>query len=1101
MNKSFDIIKSKLEVFIKKYQVYKLVRGFLISIAIFIFFIITESTVEYFSYLSINTRTLLFYLSITLFLLVFVFFIIYPLLVLFNLRKGINYKEASFLISKYFPNVKDKLINTIELASKSDFKNRNNELLIASIEQKTEELKTFKFSAAINFSFLKKNFIYFILSSFLLLIIYSFAPKILFQGTNRLIKHDIYFEKEAPFNFNIKNKNFNIQQGDNFKVELLISGEYIPNSVFIFVGDNKFKMNIDENGGKNKFHYTIRNINNSINIRFFADSYISQAYKINVLPSPVLQNFTVTFIPPAYTGYKKKTFSNTGDFTVPEGTKFIWNFETHNTNSISFVTETDTNSFEDKTFIKTFRKSSRYQISLRNNYFSSKQKLEYYIKTIPDEFPIINIKEVEDSLKVGAFYYLTNIKDDYGFTKLEFVYNIKNKNDSLFETKTKEIEINKSSKNQSVFYYFDFNEIEKKYSEYYIEYYLKIYDNDYINGFKSTKSHKLFFKPLSVSDIKEKIENLDQKTKNFLDKSKNLTKEIQNDLLNYKKKELNKELSDWDKQNFANSLIKKQEKLEELLNQLSKDNKKRNEFNNQFNKEKKDLLEKQKQIQKLLDEIMDEEIRDLIKELKKLSEKFNNQKFKDVKKNFDLSYKELNEKLERSLELLKRYKIEENVLHTAEDLKKLSDKQKEISKQKINKSNKELIKKNEKKLKNELNQIKKNFEDNLKNNEELKKPFSLDEFKEEFNKIDKKFNELDSNLTNTPNRKNNKKSEKKQNEISKGLQQMSKKMQKMFGNMQMQTMQTSMEDLRQIIENLSSFSNSQEETYIKLNKTFINNPLYSELVNEQNKLKNDFLIINDSLQSLSQQLPQLSNLVLKELKNINLNLKYSTEKIEAKMRRGSIRAQRHIINSTNILALYLDELKDQLQKQMSSSGSGKGQKSNQKKMGQMKSAQENFKEMLKQMLKQMKDGKMDPAAFNKKLVKMLKEQEIFNKLLDELQNSDGINPETSKKLKEIKRMTDKNIEDLINKNINNNLLERNNKILTRLLEAENAEQKREKEKKRESEKAKDVKIKIPKELKKQFEESLKSNELLEKSNLKLRNYYKDLTKEYFINIK
>ncbi len=167
----------------------------------------------------------------------------------------------------------------------------------------------------------------------------------------------------------------------------------------------------------------------------------------------------------------------------------------------------------------------------------------------------------------------------------------------------------------------------------------------------------------------------------------------------------------------------------------------------------------------------------------------------------------------------------------------------------------------------------------------------------------------------------------------------------------------------------------------------------------------------------------------------------------------------------------------------------------------MKSAQENFKQMLQQMLKQMKDGKLDPNSVNKRIVKMLKEQEIFNKLLDEMQNGEGISPETSQKLKQIKIMTDKNIQDLINKKIDNNLLERNNRILTRLLEAENAERKREKEKKRESEKAKDIQIKIPDELKNQFDKNLKNKEILEKSNLKLKNYYKHLTKEYFINIK
>jgi len=931
-------------------------------------------------------------------------------------------------------------------------------------------------------------------------LIYSFIPNVLFQGTGRLINHNIYFEKDAPFKFQIENESFNIRKGDNFDLKLKIVGDYVPNAVFVSIGGNIFKMSGSENGIKNKFSYTIRNLNNSISIYFLADNYKSKPFKINVLPSPILQNISITVIPPSYTGFKNKKYFNVGDFTVPEGTKILWKFDVNNTKEISFITKNDTNyisDFESKSFGKIFKKSTKYQIKLKNENFSSKHKIEYYVKTIPDEFPIIKIKEIEDSIKIGAFYFMSNISDDYGFSKLEFICNVKNKNDSLENKEIKNIKINKNSNNQNIFYYFNFNEIVDKYFDNYFEYYFKIYDNDYINGFKTAISTKYIYKPLSVNDIREKINSLDEKTQKFINKSKDITNEIKKDLENFRKKELNKELSNWDKQNFTNSLIQKQKKLEDLLNKIQADNKNRNKFS----KEQKELLEKQKQIQKLLNEIMDNEIKDLINELKELQKKFENKKFENVKKNIESSYKELNEKLERSLELLKRYKIEENVLHTAEDLKKLSQKQNIVSKEKINKTSKEGIKKKENLLKKEFNDIKKNFDKNLKNNKELKKPFSLEKFNNDFKKINKKFNELDSNLTNKPNKKNNKESQEKQNEISKDLKKMSEKMQKMFGSMQKQTLQISMEELRQIIENLSSFSNKQEEIYKELKQVFINNPIYPELVNSQSKLTNSFSIINDSLYSLAKQLPQLKNIVLKEVEKINSCLNISAEKIEQKMRLGTMREQRYILNSTNILALYLDELKDQLQKQMASSGSGKGKMNKKKQMGKMKSSQESFKQMLKEMLKQMKNGKMNSSSYNKKIVKMLREQEIFNKLLEEFQNGKNISPETNKKLKEIKNMNEQNIKDLINKKIDNNLLERNQKILTRLLEAENADKERDKKKKRESKQAKDVKIIIPNELKNEFEKSLKNKDILEKSNLKLKNYYKNLTKEYFINLK
>ncbi|MBN1253133.1 MAG: hypothetical protein JXA16_13430 [Bacteroidales bacterium] len=1103
MNEDFIILKLKLEKFINKYQTYKLIKGLFFALSIYIAFILIESLIEYFSYLSITSRNILFFTTIFSFLIIFIYYIFLPLLTLLKFRKSINFKQANNLIVKYFPQLDDKLLNAIELNLLLDKENNNYDLLLASIEQRTAELKPLRFNTAINFTLIKRNFLYLIISLALLLIIYSFAPKVFLQGTARIINYNVYFEKEAPFDFELQNNSFNIRRGTDYSLHLKIVGEYVPNEVFIVVGDNFFRMENAENGLKNTFNFTIRNINNSMNFKFFADKFYSKSFNINVLPSPSIQSFTLTAIPPSYTGYEKSVIANSGDITVPAGTKLVWKFTSKNTDKILFSTINDTsiiNISEKSNITKTFINSTKYLISAENEYFESKEKLEYYVNIIQDEFPLIEIKEIEDSLKVGAFYYFSNISDDYGFSKLDFVYDIKDKNDSTISHNVKSLDINKNSKNQNTFFYFDFTDIKTNMNEKYIEYYFQVFDNDYINGFKSAKSYNKVFKPLSVSDIQQEILNLDKSTKDFIKKSQNITEDIRKDIFNFKKKELNNELTDWDKQNFATNLVEKQKKLDDLLKQLSNENAKRNNFNKQFYKEQHELLEKQKRIQQLLDQVIDDELKALLDELKKLSEEFENKDFENIKQNFDFSYKELNDKLERSLELLKRYQVEENVLHMAEDLKKLSEIQDELSKEKINKSNKEEITNQQKELSDEFEKIKEKFNENIENNKNLEKPYKLEKLDESINGIDQKLKYLNEKFDENSNKKNSQ----QQQEISKDLKKLSEQMQNMFGNMNKQTMQIGIEDLRQIIENLSTFSINQEDTYNLLNQTLINNPNYLELISQQNKLKNDFVIIEDSLKSLSKQIPQLSNLILKELKEININLLKTNEEIERRSRRGAMRTQRFILNSANILALYLDELKEQMQKQMSSSGSGNGKnKSKSQDLGAMKSQQENFKEQLKQMLEDMKkgNGKMDSKSINKRIVKMLQDQEIFNKMLGEMQNKEGINPELSQKLKQIKQLTDKNIEDLINKNINNNLLERNNLILTRLLEAEKAEKEREKDKKRESEEAKDKKIVIPEMLKIQFEKDTKSKELLEKSNLDLKNYYKNLTKEYFIKLK
>ena len=67
---------------------------------------------------------------------------------MFKLTKGLNYNDASRIIGNHFEDVKDSLLNFLQLSTQS----KPSELLIASIEQKANNLQPIPFSNAISFS-------------------------------------------------------------------------------------------------------------------------------------------------------------------------------------------------------------------------------------------------------------------------------------------------------------------------------------------------------------------------------------------------------------------------------------------------------------------------------------------------------------------------------------------------------------------------------------------------------------------------------------------------------------------------------------------------------------------------------------------------------------------------------------------------------------------------------------------------------------------------------------------------------------------------------------------------------------------------------------
>ena len=144
---------SKIERFIRKFYLNRLIQGALIGFVLLIALFLIINGIEYFSWLPQKGRLVLLLLFILGSLFVAIFYFIIPIVNLIRFRKKMSDEQASVIIGKFFPEISDKLLNTIQLSNELS-QNADNELLIATIEQRTENLKPINFSDAVN---LKEN--------------------------------------------------------------------------------------------------------------------------------------------------------------------------------------------------------------------------------------------------------------------------------------------------------------------------------------------------------------------------------------------------------------------------------------------------------------------------------------------------------------------------------------------------------------------------------------------------------------------------------------------------------------------------------------------------------------------------------------------------------------------------------------------------------------------------------------------------------------------------------------------------------------------------------------------------------------------------------
>ena len=116
--------------------------------------------------------------------------------------------------------------------------------------------------------------------------------------------------------------------------------------------------------------------------------------------------------------------------------------------------------------------------------------------------------------------------------------------------------------------------------------------------------------------------------------------------------------------------------------------------------------------------------------------------------------------------------------------------------------------------------------------------------------------------------------------------------------------------------------------------------------------------------------------------------------------------------------------------------------------------------------------------------------------MKELQKERQSRGEKTKDLQQIIDGMDKIETDLVNKKLTNEMMMRQNEILTRLLEAENAERERKQDEKRKSEVAQDLERKLPPSLQEYLKKREAEIDLYKTVSPDIKPYYRSLVEEY-----
>jgi len=1161
-----NILISKLDEFIRKYYKNQLIKGSLYTLGLlvgtFLFLVTSEYAIEF----NTAARTFLFYAFILLSGFILTKYIIVPVLKLNKLGQIISYEEASIIVGKHFGSINDKLLNTLQLQQQSSTIH-SSDLLAASIHQKIEELKPIPFTSAINFRENKKYLKYTLPPLLAMGLVSIVKPDIISHGTERIIYHQTYFEKKAPFQFEIINKSLEAVQQQDFVLELKLVGDEIPNEVFIETEGVEHKM---EQIDKLTYKHTFKNVQKNTDFIFNAIGIHSKSYHLSVFPKPMLIKFDVQCSYPPYLNKKDEIMSNVGDLQLPQGTKIRWVFHTKNTDNILLnfadtLVNVSTSTDNEFLFSTRLMKSMDYCIKTQNHFLKhNSDSVSYLINVIPDQVPLIEVQEKKDSLTPKNIYFSGSIRDDYGFSRLSFKYTHYT-TDSLGNPKTIAgefpITINKQQITQSYFHYLDISKFNPLPGDK-IDYYFEVWDNDGVIGAKSAKTQLLQFKAPTADEINEATEKNNSEIKKDLNEGIKKAKELRKEINDLSKKLTDKKQMSYDEKKKLEDILKRQNELKNKIDEVKRENQQNNQQQQENSLFDESLMEKQKQLEQLFENIMTPEMKKMFEELNKLLDKLDKNQVQQKLEEMKLSSKDMEKELYRALEAFKQMEVEQKMQQSIEKLDDLKNKQDNLKSEteniplKSNTMEKDAAKSENKKQDVPSNELSKKQEELNKKFEELKRemkemqdknaaleqPNELPKTEEKQNEISKEM-EQSSQQLNQNNKKNASKSQKKA--VDK-MQEMKEQMQQAMDKMQQEAQEEDMQSLRQVLENLLNLSFAQEDAMSQLAKTRTDNPQYLKITQTQKKLQDDSKIIEDSLLALSKRVPAISATVNREISSIQMNMGKAVYELAERMSGNAQTRMQYSMTSINNLALMLNESLEQMQKQAKESkegkpGSGsckkpgKGQKPS-SSVGSGKTSMQSLKQMQQQLNKQLEDlkkaleqgqkaggsksgnkpgekqgGQKDGLqqggmtgnqgyGMSEQLAKMAAQQEALRRqmqqMLDKIKKDGSANPGGN--ITDLMEQTEK---DIVNRQITQETMKRQQEIMSKLLESEKAEREKEQDDTRKSNEAKKQDFGNPVQFLEYKRLKEKELELLNTVSPSLTPYYKEKVNTYFNSVK
>ena len=1020
----------------------------------------------------------------------FVFGIVIPFMRHIGWLSGRDELNLARQVGRTYPEVGDRLLNLLQLAD-GRHSSSPEPFVDQAVRRLGEPIQDLDFRTIASWSPTIRWSRFAALPLLLVIVFLVAAPGPFLDATHRMTHPGTAFERPAPYAISVSPGDAQLIIGNDLSVHVALTGNAPAESPLIETlidGEMRSRfvnLTADDEG---QLSHTWTNIRYPFRYRVSTPLVTTPWYEVRLVERPLVQQMNLRLDYPSYSRIPDQILdANVGDIAALEGTRIqltaslsgapadsaVILFESGRKVALDMDGRTATGQFS-------VRGDDAYRIELVSpEGIRNLDPITYRIKSIADGTPSASLLspgalvDLSDAMTVPVLVHIT---DDFGFSRMVLHYRL---SDSRFGTVSEtftgiEVPILYAYQlDQEVPFDWDVNNqtpLDPVPGDV-IDYYFEVWDNDAISGAKSAQTRVYQLRMPSMAERYEALDDAEDETEKSIEDLLQEAEEAREQFDELKEELLENPEAGFHEERLLEQLKERQENLEnsvdavaERMEELAQDM----QQNDMVTEQTMDMFS---ELQQGVEEVRTPELMEALEQLQNALENMDMNEMQDALEQFEFSENMYQERLERTLDLFKQFRVQqdmEEIEQRADELAETEDQLAEETAKLENEQSEEAsgdneqpsdrqeqLAKEQEQAAQDMKALEEKMEEVLQRMEELDSMPS-----EEMQDLleDTQDQEMSDQMNeNAEQLRNNELQEagQQQQEMSQQLSQMSSQMNEMQMNMQGAQMQLNIAAIRAALEDILTLSENQERLRLHVLGLATDSPLLRDAAQQQVELSEGMAITADSLQAIARDIPQMTRDVQQRAGDTLREMSESTSALTERAARRAAGHQRGAMTSLNELALLLSEL---LNQQMNGSGAGQSNQSMEQMMEQMQQMgqqQQQINQQIQQLLNDMQGSRLTQDMMDRLRQMGAQQEQIRNDLRQMNRNRDARN----RMLGDLNRVADQmmeSIEEMQQNRISRRTVQRQQQILTRLLEASKSMEQRGKDDKREGRTAEEI---------------------------------------------